>query len=141
MSYLADSDWVADFLAGRVPAVQLLTSLAPQGLAISLMTYAEIYEGIYFGQGPAAAEQAFRAFLRSVEVLPVRRLILRRFARIRGDLRQRGQLIGDPDIVIAATALHYGLTLVARNRRDFERIPGLQLYESEPASRNGGSSS
>ena len=90
------------------PAVQVLTPLAPQGLAISLMTYAENYEGIYFGQDPVAAARTFRAFLRSVAVLPINRTIMRRFAQIRGDLRQRGQLIGDPDILIAATALNFG---------------------------------
>jgi tRNA(fMet)-specific endonuclease VapC len=133
VSYLVDSDWVADFLAGRDAAVQLLTPLAPQGLVISLMTYAEIYEGIYFGRDPAAAERTFRAFLRSVDVLPLNRAIMRRFAQIRGDLRQRGQLIGDPDILIAATALHFRLTLVTRNRQHFGRIAGLQLYP-EPTS-------
>ena len=128
MSYLIDSDWVADFLAGRATAVQLLTPLASQGLAISLMTYAENYEGIYFGRDPVAAARTFRAFLRLVAVLPINRTIMRRFAQIRGELRQRGRLIGDPDILIAATALHFGLTLVTRNRQHFGRIAGLPLY-------------
>lgn len=35
----------------------------------------------------------------------------------------------DPDLLIAATALHHDLTLVTRNRKHFERIPGLDLYE------------
>jgi len=37
-------------------------------------------------------------------------------------------MIGDFDILIAATALHHDLTLVTRNRRHFERIPNLALY-------------
>ena len=53
---------------------------------------------------------------------------MRRFARLRGELRQRGLLIPDPDILIAATALTHNLTLVTRNRRHFERIPDLPLY-------------
>lgn len=53
---------------------------------------------------------------------------MQRFARLRGDLRRKGQLIGDPDILIAATALHHDLMLVTRNLRDFQRVPGLTLY-------------
>jgi predicted nucleic acid-binding protein len=54
---------------------------------------------------------------------------MRRFALIRGNLRNRGELIGDPDIMIAATGLHHNLTLVTRNVRHFERIAGLPLYQ------------
>ncbi len=129
MTYLVDTDWVAEYLVNRAPAVTLLERLAPEGLAISVMTYAEIYEGVLYGRDPRRAEAAFRAFLQAVRVLPLTRPVLRRFAGIRGDLRRRGQIIGDPDILIAATALQHDLVLVTRNRRDFERIPDLRLDE------------
>lgn len=130
MTFLVDTDWVADWLKGRPPAVELLTSIAPQGIAIRLVTYGEIYEGIYYSRDPRSAERIFLQFLRSVDTLPLGRLIMRRFARLRGNLRRAGRVIGDPDILIAATALQHGLTLVTRNRRDFDRIPQLQLYPS-----------
>jgi predicted nucleic acid-binding protein len=91
VSYLVDSDWTADYLKGRVAAVDLLQQLRPGGLALSLVRFGEIYEGIYFGRDPEAAEAVFRAFLREVRVLPLNRGILRRFARIRGDLRRAGR--------------------------------------------------
>jgi tRNA(fMet)-specific endonuclease VapC len=128
---LVDSDRVADWLRGRPAAVRLLESLEPDGLAISLVTYGEIYEGIYYGRDPAGSERVFRAFLRAVDVLPLTRPIMRRFARLRGDLRRQGRLIGDPDLLIAATALHHNLTLVTGNRDHFRRVPGLRLYPTE----------
>ncbi len=128
MTYLVDSDRVADWLQGRPAAVDVLRSLAPDGLAISLVTYGEIYEGIYYGRHPAGTERVFRQFLRAVDVLRLTRPIMRRFARVRGDLRRRGQLIGDPDVLIAATALHHDLTLVTGNRAHFRRISELRLY-------------
>ena len=39
------------------------------------------------------------------------------------------QLIGDPDILIAATAIHYNQTLLSRNLRHFRRISDLKLHE------------
>ena len=131
MTYLIDSDWVADWLVGRREAVQLLSALRPEGLAISLVTYGEIYEGVYFSRDPGKSEAVFRQFLRGVTVVPLTRRIMQQFARIRGQLRQHGQLIGDPDILIAATALQHKHTLVTRNVDHFERIPDLKLYLPE----------
>ncbi len=59
MTYLIDTDWIADHLVGRQPAVDLINSLTPHGIAISIMTYAEIYEGIAFGRDPRRAEGVF----------------------------------------------------------------------------------
>jgi tRNA(fMet)-specific endonuclease VapC len=126
MKYLVDSDWVVDYLAGKQQAVSLLTSVWQDGIAISLITLGEIYEGIYYGRDPQQSEAVFRQFLRSVDVLPLNRSIMQRFARIRGDLRQRGQLIGDPDILIAATALYHNLTLLTRNKKHYQRVPLLR---------------
>ncbi len=41
MRYVVDSDRVADYLKGRPAAVELLDSLLPRGLAISIVTFAK----------------------------------------------------------------------------------------------------
>jgi predicted nucleic acid-binding protein len=43
------------------------------------------------------------------------------------DLKRRGLLIGDMDILIAAYSLRGGYTLVTRNASDFERIDGMRF--------------
>src|SRR5947209_19561774 len=126
MKYLVDTDWIVDYLVGKQQAISLLSSAWQDGIAISLITLGEIYEGIYYGRDPQRSEVVFRQFLRSVDILPLNRSIMQRFGRIRGDLRQRGQLIGDPDILIAATALYYDLILLTRNQKHFQRIPLLK---------------
>ena len=128
MTYLVDSDRVADYHKGRLDAIDLFARREPDGRAISLITYGEIYEGIATGRDRQRHEQSFFAFLRFVSVLPKNRAIMRRFAEVRGDLRRAGQLIGDFDLLIAATALHHRHTLVTRNRAHFQRIPHLELY-------------
>jgi tRNA(fMet)-specific endonuclease VapC len=133
MKYLVDSDWVADYLKGRQQAVDLIARLGEEGLAISMITFGEIYEGIFYGGNPRENERGFLQFLRFVDVLPLNRLVMKRFARIRGELRHRGQLIGDPDLLIAATALQHDLTLLTRNLSHFQRVPELKLYSSSPA--------
>jgi tRNA(fMet)-specific endonuclease VapC len=56
VKYLVDTDWVADWLMGKPGAVDLLTSLGDDGLSISIITYGEIYEGIYHGYNQSIAE-------------------------------------------------------------------------------------
>lgn len=129
MTYLCDSDWVIDFLKGRTEATALFGQLYDGGMAMSIMTFAEVYEGIYYGRDQMKHDAGFRALCRAMRVLGVNRSIARRYARIRGDLRARGLLIPQPDTLIAATALHYDLILVTRNLRDFQRIPNLKTYQ------------
>jgi tRNA(fMet)-specific endonuclease VapC len=117
-----------DGLKGRHDATTLLARLLPRGLAISAITFGEVYEGIYYGSNPVHYQRIFRQFLRGVRVLPVTRAIAREFAIIRGQLRQQGQLLPQPDLLIAATAIRHRLVLLTRNTRHFQRIPGLTLY-------------
>lgn len=48
-------------------------------------------------------------------------------ANLAENLRLTGTLIDDADLLIAATALHHGATLVTNDTRHFARIPGLLL--------------
>jgi len=128
MKYLVDSDCVADYLGARPNAIQLLSSFAKDDLSISIITYGEIYEGIHFGRDPQKTTDVFQRFLRSVVILPPTQPIMQHFARIRGELRRTGKIIGDFDILIAATAIQHNLTLVTRNIKDYQRIPHLKLY-------------
>jgi predicted nucleic acid-binding protein len=101
--------------------------LTPRLIAISLITYGEIYDGINWGHAPERHERAFKQFLGQVDVLPLNRRIMRQFAQLRGMLRRQGQILPEPDLLIAATALHYNLILVTGNARHFQRIPGLTI--------------
>lgn len=47
ISYLIDTDWVIDFLKGKNETVDTLVSMEKMGLAISVISLAELYEGIY----------------------------------------------------------------------------------------------
>jgi tRNA(fMet)-specific endonuclease VapC len=127
--YLVDTDWVVDILNGQENAIHTAVELAPAGLAISIITYGELYEGAAFAHNPEPALAGLRAFLQGKPVLPLTQPIMERFARIRGSLpRLARQQIGDLDILIAATCLEHELTLLTRNRKDFQHIPDLKLY-------------
>ena len=59
--------------------------------------------------------------------LPLTDAIVIRTATIYSDLHQRGVLIGDADILIAATGLEHGLIVVTNNEGHYRRISAIQL--------------
>ncbi len=125
--YLIDSDRIADFLKGRPDAIALFRHLLADGAAMSIITFAEVYEGIYFGSNRIHHEAVFREVFRGMRILGINRATARQFAMIHGELRAQGQLIPPSDVFIAATAIQYDLTLVTRNLRHFQRIPDLEI--------------
>jgi tRNA(fMet)-specific endonuclease VapC len=104
--------------------------LAPAGLAVSIITYGELYEGAAFAHNRQPALSGLRHFLKGKAILPLTQPIMERFAQIRGSLpRSIRQQIGDFDILIAATCFEHHLTLLTRNLKDFQKIPNLKLYQ------------
>jgi tRNA(fMet)-specific endonuclease VapC len=128
--YLLDTDWIVDVLNGQEKAIHTALELAPAGLAVSIITYGELYEGAAFAHEPQPALAGLRSFLKGKAILPLTQPIIERFAQIRGSLpREIRQQIGDLDILIAATCLEHHLTLLTRNLKDFQHIPNLKLYQ------------
>jgi tRNA(fMet)-specific endonuclease VapC len=136
MTYLVDTDYVADYLKGQRHVADVLDPLLPEGLAISIITVAEVYEGVYYGQNRAQHEAGFQHLLQSMRVLGITPSIARQFAMLRGQLRAmpQGKALVQPkdnyDLFIAATAVYHNLTLITRNIQDYERIPTLKLYQT-----------
>jgi tRNA(fMet)-specific endonuclease VapC len=127
LRFLVDTDWVIEYLRGTPAMVTRLTELQPQGLALSIISLAELYEGVFYSRDPEGDAQDLADFLRGVTVLGIDTDIAQRFGRERGRLRKAGMMIGDFDLLIGVTAVHHTLTLLTNNRSHFERIGGLQL--------------
>jgi len=125
--YLVDTDWAIHYMNGLPQIVQRLDELQPDGIAISMASLAELWEGVYYSRDPANSEQVLRQFLRTVSLVPIDEEVCRRFGMERGRLRGIGRLIGDVDLLIGTTALSRDLTLLTNNRRHFEIIDGLRL--------------
>jgi len=53
------------------------------------------------------------------------------YGQIRADLTVQGKLIGPNDLLIAAIARTFDVTLVTRNGAEFSRVVGLRLEDWE----------
>jgi len=130
--YLVDTDWVIHYLKGRRPFVERLRVLEEQGLAISVINLGELYEGVYGATEPEKREQGLKDFLQGVTVLGLDEETCRIFGQERQRLRRAGNLPGDMDLFIGATALRHNLIVLTNNRSHFERIESLRI-ESLPS--------
>ncbi len=63
MSYLVDSDWLIDALAGIPASIETLADLSTSGVFISISTFGEIIEGAYRSPDPERPLDALQRFL------------------------------------------------------------------------------
>ncbi len=95
-------------------------------LTFSIITRYEVLRGLNAKQALVQIV-AFEKLCAVSEVLPLTDAVVQKAVSIYGDLHRQGELIGDADILIAATALENGLTLITNNEKHFKRISGLTI--------------
>ena len=84
--YLVDTDWLIDAIHGLSEAVRTLNTLAASGIAISLISFGELYEGAYYARTQPAALSSLRALLQGKVLLPLDESVMERFGIIWGQL-------------------------------------------------------
>jgi predicted nucleic acid-binding protein len=109
-----------------------LLSIGDQSVGISAVTASELLHGC--ARATNASVRARRAafvegILGLVPVFPFGLPEARRHAELWADLVQSGTPVGAHDLMIGATAVARGETLVTLNRREFSRIPGVALAD------------
>lgn len=106
---------------------QRLDAQDPTHLHICPLTVSEIEYGIAKSSRP----QALRLFLAdTLTRYPLQALspeASSHAGQLRATLERQGRTIGPYELLIAGIALAHNLTLVTRNTREFERLPGLRL--------------
>lgn len=128
MQYLVDTDWAIDYIRGVHDVKAGLDQLIPQGVGMSIISIAELYEGMFGAPIRQEAEREIREFTERIEaVVDLDEQVCREFGRQRSRLRAEGNIIGDMDILIGSTAMVHGVTLLTNNRRHFERLHGLTI--------------
>ena len=128
VAYLIDTDWIIDYLNDNDPAASKIEKLREEGgIGVSIISLAELYEGVYYSKDPETSERKLLEFLSEVVILEIDEEICKRFGKERGKLRKKGLLIGDFDLFIGSTSLYYGIPICTNNRRHYERIKGLKI--------------
>lgn len=115
---------------------QLLREVAAkagdQEAALSAVGLTELVHGIYRAptQEARARREAFISeLLNDVEVYPYTKETALLAGRLDGEQQSRGVTIPFVDLLIGATALHLGYSVLTVNLRHFRLVPGLRVLE------------
>jgi len=125
---LVDTDVLSAIMRRR----QMATAKAAVYLSVhsqfsfSIITRYEILRGL---KAKNATRQiaAFERLCASSNVIALTDAIVVKAAEIYAELHKQGRLIGDADILIAASALANGCGVATNNEKHFERVPGLHI--------------
>jgi tRNA(fMet)-specific endonuclease VapC len=115
-------------MKGKFDLDQKFADIAADNLFISEITLAELKYGVEKSEQPAKNRQALAAFLTGVQLLPIVPA-LDIFAKEKARLRKAGTIIDDFDLLIGATAVAHGLTLVTNNSRHLARVENIVLED------------
>jgi predicted nucleic acid-binding protein len=121
---LLDTTVLIDVLRARQNRRSLLIELVEAGhtLATTAINIGEVYSGIRSGE-----EDQTERFLSSLGCYPVSAAIARKAGSLKNKWSRKGRTLTLADMLIAATALEHGLTLMTDNRKDFP-IPELDFH-------------
>jgi tRNA(fMet)-specific endonuclease VapC len=69
--FLLDTDWVIDHFNGIAAITRRLEQLRPSGLALSVISLAEPYEGVHYARDPAPSRRVLSRFVTGLTVVAV----------------------------------------------------------------------
>ena len=124
MIILLDTSVLIDVLRNRGNRRSLLASFVEQGhtLATSAINIGEVYAGMR----PHETTETDR-LLSNIESYPTTGAIARHAGMLKFAYSQKGKTLSLPDMIVAATALKHGASLMTDNRKDFP-VAGLTLH-------------
>lgn len=124
MNLLLDTTVLIDILRHQRGRRQLLTEAIHDGHAMA--TTAINVGEIHAGMRPTEKVRT-EAFLDGLECYAITAAIARRAGRLKREWSRKGRTLALDDMLVAATALEHGLTLMTDNRMDFP-MTELSLY-------------
>lgn len=122
--FLVDTSVLIDALNGKRRRSEALQDLLQQGhmLASCAITVAEVYAGMH----PSEAKPT-NALLSGLRYYDMTDEVARIAGRFKYDWARKGQILSLADVLIAATAFHYHLTLITDNAGHFP-MPEITLH-------------
>ncbi len=120
---IADTDVLIDFLADKGAAESVQVWLSRGILRTTAITRFELLSGARSAREKTRLER----LLEAVPALDPDNAAVDMACEIRRELERKGIGIGMADTLIAGIAVSNHAGLLTRNRRHFERVPGLKL--------------
>ena len=98
-------------------------------LEIATITIAELWHGVERADAAhrSRRERYVRSAVEAMSIIPYTESTALEHARIWAALEAPGRMIGDYDLIVAATALERGSAVATFNERHFSSVSGLKI--------------
>ena len=125
MKYILDTNICIYIMKNKINVVDKYLENKHLGIAISVITFAELQHGIFQSNNIEKNQENLANFLAGVDVLNFNYPAAVEYGKICAYLYKRGTPIGPMDMLIGAHAKSTELILVTNNIREFSRIENL----------------
>jgi predicted nucleic acid-binding protein len=135
MGVILDTSVLIAAEKGRLNLTALFAAHEEETFCIAAITAAELLHGVERAEPPVPKQTRSRFvewILAQVETIDFDLALARHHVGIWAALEAAGKVIGPYDLLIAATAVHYGHPLATLNINEFRQVPGLQLIDVAP---------
>jgi tRNA(fMet)-specific endonuclease VapC len=126
MKYLLDTNICIHFLKGQFGLIEKFEELGTENFAISEITFAELVFGAENSTNPNKNLEVIEVFSNQVLIIPIFSAIYL-YGKEKARLRSKGLMISDFDLLIGCTAVDKDLIMVTENRKEFDRISGIEI--------------
>lgn len=126
--YLLDTNICIYIAKHNPPAVrERFARHTADELAMSVVTLGELRFGAEKSQSRERALAVIAQLESTLQIAPLTKAVGEHSGQIRAALQQRGEMIGNNDLWLAAHARAEGWILATNNEREFMRVDGLQI--------------
>lgn len=123
-----DTDFLIAYLQKDADAIKKLEDLQAgddDAAITTTINAAELWKGVYRSKDKQKEIAKVKQLLDSLELITLDRESARMVGEL--DAATKSNPIGESDILIASIALSNNQVLITKNKKHFERIPGLQV--------------
>ena len=126
--YLLDTNICIYIARHNPPAVrERFSRHTADELVMSVVTLGELRFGAEKSQSRERALAVIAQLEATMQIAPLTETVGEHYGQIRAALQQRGEMIGNNNLWLAAHARAEGWRLVTNNEREFVRVDGLQV--------------
>jgi len=129
MSYLLDTNAIIAMFRDLHGMREAILKAGFTNCLVSEITLAELFVGVY-KSGLEKHRHEVQFIKDHFDILPISGAV-EQYAKLRTQLESDGIRLDNFDLLIAASAITEGLTLVTHNTKHFERIPRLLVKDWE----------
>jgi tRNA(fMet)-specific endonuclease VapC len=126
--YLLDTNICIYFLKGKYGLYDKIAATGQENCFISEVTVAEMKYGIENSKTPDIMRPLVEAFISKFVVIPIY-ASLDVYAKQKANMKKKGLLIDDFDILIGATAINHNMIMVTNNTAHLERLDSIVIED------------